>query len=279
MCPYPAAKKLHKLSMFRARLTSIAGRKSMHRFRKLTLALALVFVGATWVQADDEADARAIIAKAIKASGDLEKYAGYQGATAKGKGTIHIMGMMIPFTMDARYQFPDKSRVEIDADIMGQQIKVINILNSSKGWAKLGDTVAEMNEDQLAEAKDQVYALIVTGLLGLKDKSFKLSTLGELKIEGADAVGVRVAHAGQRDISLWFDKKTGLLIRTQQRVKDGMTGTEHDEETFYSDYKDKDGVKAAMKIKVQRDGKPFLDAEMETFEAIEKQDDGLFGKP
>lgn len=243
--------------------------------------LGFLFVPLAWsaVHADDAASARMIVEQAIKASGDLEKYAKFSGVTVKGKGTIHVMGMMIPFTMDLRYQLPDKSRSTIDAEIMGQKFTIVNVFDGEKGWVKIADAVNDMSEDQVAEARDQIYALTVTGLLGLRDQAFKLATLGEGNVDGRTALGVRVSREGKPDISLWFDKESGLLVKSQMRIKDGMTGMEVDEATYFLDYQLTDGVKSARKLKVLRDGNPFLEAEVESTDTVEKQEAGLFTKP
>jgi hypothetical protein len=252
----------------------------MFHDRQIILAVGMLLLLGPFARADDQADARAIVEKSIKATGDLEKYVNHKGGLAKGKGTIHAMGMMIPFTMDYRFQFPGQSRAEIDADIMGMQLKVIEIVNGNKGWVKLGDAVSDMDENKLAESQTQLYTLIVTSLLPLRDKAFTLSTLGEAKVEGVDAVGVRVACPGKPDVSLFFDKRTSLLLKSQHRTKDSMAGgNEVEEETLYFDYQEKDGIKAAMKLKVKREGKLFIDFEAEEYASVEKQDEALFAKP
>jgi hypothetical protein len=91
------------------------------------------------------------------------------------------------------------------------------------------------------------------------------------------AVGVRVSAKGHKDISLFFDKESGLLVKTQKRTKEA--GVEVDEENFYSDFKEIDGVKLPMTLKILHDGKKFLDAKVTEAKLLEKLDDDVFAKP
>jgi hypothetical protein len=113
----------------------------------------------------------------------------------------------------------------------------------------------------------------------LKDKQFKLATIGEIKVEKRTALGVKVSSKGHRDVDLYFDKETGLLVKTEHIAKDDMSGQEVTEESFPSDYKDVQGTKQPMKFVVKRSGKLFMDGEATEVKMYEKLDASLFEKP
>src|SRR5262249_23048421 len=108
---------------------------------------------------------------------------------------------------------------------------------------------------------------------------FKLSTIGESKIEKRTALGVKVTRKDHRDIDLYFDKETGLLLKSETRVKDDGSGQEVAQESFYDDYKEVQGTKQAMKFTGKRDGKVFVEAEATEIELAEKLDASVFAKP
>ena len=58
-----------------------------------------------------------------------------------------------------------------------------------------------------------------------------------------------------------------------------MSGDDVSQDVFYSDYKEVDGIKRAMKTKILRDGKKFLEMETSDFKPVEKLDDKVFAKP
>jgi hypothetical protein len=51
------------------------------------------------------------------------------------------------------------------------------------------------------------------------------------------------------------------------------------EESFFSDYKEVQGTKQAMKFTTKRDGKPYLEGEITEYHPAEKLDDSVFAEP
>src|SRR5262245_23081717 len=185
----------------------------MRRNLCVTLAVALLFAGAGLVRADGEADARQVIDKAIKAQGGADKLAKLKAHTFKMKGKYYGMSAEgVDYKGEWSIQQPDKFRMEIDVEVMGQTFKVIHVINGDKGWNRMMDMTKEMDKEELDEHKEELYATRVSYLVDLKDKGFTLAPLGEVKVGKQDAVGIRVSHKGHRDINLFFDKKTHLLL-------------------------------------------------------------------
>jgi hypothetical protein len=232
-------------------------------------------------RADDAAEVKAVLDKAIKAQGGADNLRKYQAATMRMKGKIHgVVADALDISGETASQLPDRLRAEISITVMGMDFKVVQVLNGNKGWVTLNDKTMEMSKEQLEEARQQMYVSAAAHLVALRDKGYKLSPLGEAKVEGKDAVGLRVEHEGRRDVSLFFDKKTGLLLKTETRARDPMMGDkEFTAETFYGDYKEVDGVQVAHKITVKRDGKPFVESENSDVKLAEKLDDSNFEKP
>jgi hypothetical protein len=229
--------------------------------------------------AADQDEAKIIIDKAIKAHGGQENLAKLKAITLTLKGTTHQAGMDISFTGEVVVQRADQSRLALDGDSNGTKFTFVKVLNGDKGWNKVNDTTEELNPDQLAEMKEGAYHNWVAMLAPLKDQAFTLASLGEVKVENRPALGVRVSSKGHRDINLYFDKETNLLVKTEMRVKDDRSGMEVNEATVYSDFKDINGIKEATKILVKRDDKPYMEATVEEVKREEKLDDGIFSKP
>ncbi len=245
----------------------------MRKVLGVTLAGLLMFAGASAMRADDQADARAIIDKAMKALGGQEQLADVKAVTWKEKGTYYGRGKGEPYTGTFAVEKPDKFRMVIEGVFT-------LVLNGDTAWTKMNDETKEMTNEQLAEQKEQHYASLVRTLTPLSGKAFKLAPLGEIKVAKSPAVGVKVSHKGHRDVNLYFDKETGLLVKSEFRVKASeQGGKEVEQETFYSDYKAFDGVKFPQKIVVKRDGKQFVEAEASEFKPAAKLDKSLFDKP
>jgi hypothetical protein len=89
-----------------------------------------------------------------------------------------------------------------------------------------------------------------------------------------------VEHKDRPTISLYFDKKTGLMVKTQRKAKSPeMEFKEVNQETFLTGYKDFGGVKMATKILIKREGKKYIEAEITDFKFSDKAKKGTFDKP
>ncbi len=251
----------------------------MRSFVCLAAALA---VAAGAARADEKDNPKDVIERAVKAAGGEENLAKHKAETFKGKGKFYGGGEGVDYTGEWNVQRPDKMKVEITTEAGGMKFTFVRVVNGDKVWLKLGDNVEEVDDkDRLAEAREESYANNLTTLLPLvKDKGYELKALGEFQLEGKPALGVKVSSKGHRDVSLYFDKDTGLLVRTETTVKDPMGGDKEIlQETTYGDFKEVDGVKHAMKVVIQRDGKKFVEAEVTDFQHRDKIDDAVFGKP
>lgn len=248
----------------------------MRRLAFLTVALALL-AGAVHGQAN----ATAVLDKAIAAAGGEAKLAKLQGLTLKGKGNYHEAGKPdIPFTSTWYTQGNDKGRTINELEAMGAKSYEVRVINGDKGWVKDGKLEARvMDKDDLADERENLYFNWVTTLAPLKGKDFKLTAAEDAKVDGKAAAAFSVSSKGHRDIKLYFDKESGLLVKSERKVRDSSANKDVVEEVYFSNFKDADGIKIAMKYSVKWDGQPQADVEMTEAKAQEKLDDKLFQKP
>jgi outer membrane lipoprotein-sorting protein len=251
----------------------------MKQFQYAVLTVGFMLAVGAPARADDAADAKALVEKAVKAHGGQDKLDKLPGVSVKFKGTFHGMGDGIAMSGEISSQGPDKQRIDIEVEAGGQKLPILIITNGDKGWSKIIKEVKELGKDELAEAKEQAYAAWVVTLAPLKDKQFTFATTGEIKVEKRTALGVKVSSKGHRDVDLYFDKETGMLVKSETRVKDDMSGQEVTEESFPGDYKDVQGTKQPMKFTVKRNGKLHVEGEATEIKLSEKLDASLFAKP
>jgi hypothetical protein len=251
----------------------------MRRNRYAFLALGLVLAAAVTAPADDSAAARTLVAKAVHAHGGAAKLAQLPAVSAKLKGTFHGLGEAVAFTGEFAAQGSDRLKLALEAEAGGQKFRLVHVLNGNQGWNKVNEDTAEMDKEDLAEAKEQAYAGWVATLVPLQDRAFTLASLGEVHVDGRPALGVRVSSQGHRDVNLYFDKETSLLVKTETRVKDDASGQEMTEEMFLTDYQDVQGTKQAVKLTIKRDGKPYLESEVSDYQLAEKLDASVFAQP
>jgi hypothetical protein len=230
-----------------------------------------VWTGA--VLAGGKPDPRDIVAKGMKAAGGEANVSMYKAIALKEEGTYYGMGQGLPYKGTYAIQYPNQFRMEIE------NVFTI-VVNGDKGWLKAEGDVKELTREQLAEQKEQMYAGWVAQLWPLKDKAFTLKGLGQVKVGKGPAETVLVSSKGHRDVFLYFDTKSGLLVKTQTQVKaQEQGGKEMKQETFYSGFQEVQGVKVPTKALIKRDGQVFVDATASDIRLMKRLDSKIFAQP
>jgi hypothetical protein len=250
----------------------------MRRLATCLAVLGLCLGFAPSVRAADDEVAK-IIDKAIKAHMPKGVDKKNKGLRSKAKGTLHIGGMDLDFTQEVASQSPDKFKDVLVFTAGGQTITRTLVYNGKEAWIRYGDKDLEVTKEILAEVKEAVSSQAMVEGIFSKDKELKFSVIGEVKVKDKPAVGLKVSKKGTKDINVYFDKKTGLIVKTESRRRDDTSGEEVTEERIITEYQDADGRKTAKKLEILRDGKPFMEAEVTEVKILEKVDDNEFTKP
>jgi hypothetical protein len=226
-----------------------------------------------------EADPRAILEKAVKAHGGEQVLAKTTASHSRSQGKIHLSGGL-DFTAEEDVQLPDKFRSVVQLSANGMSFTVRQVFDGRKGWVEATGTTKELDDKEISEVKEILHATRVGNLLAVvRDKEFKLAALGPAKVKDKDAVGVRVSYAGRRDVNLYFDKGSGLLVKTEGRSLDPVNKQEVNQEKFFTEYREVSGRQSPRKVEVYNDGKLFMEAEVLELRLLEKHDENTFNKP
>jgi hypothetical protein len=241
-------------------------------------ALTLAVLIAPAARAADEP--KDILEKAIKAHGGAELLSKYKAARVKAKGKIDIPGVgEVEFTQETASMVPNKFRDSMELKIAGKNYTVNTLINGDKCSIELDGKAIDVGDKLDETLKDVGNILQIGRLVPLREKTYELSLIGEDKVEGKKVVGLRVASKGHRDVSVYFDKDTGLIAKLEYRTVDPNSGNEVNEERIITEYgKDKDGVPDPKTIVIKHDGKKFLEAEVLEHTQLEKLDDSEFKK-
>jgi hypothetical protein len=161
----------------------------------------------------------------------------------------------------------------------GKKVNQTQALDGETGWMQFDGVNQDMPKEAVAEMREQKYAENLDRLGFLKDKGIDLTALGESKVDARAAVGILIKSKGHRDVKLWFDKESGLLVKREHRVLDTGTGMEVTQEVVFSDYRETDGVKHYRTLTAYRDGKKVIEAKVREIEFFDKLDKKVFAKP
>jgi hypothetical protein len=210
--------------------------------RLLPLSLLLVALVGSPARAADEP--RELIEKAIAAQGGAEKLGREAAVGMKLKITLHEPVEGLSFSGTITTQGPTRYKMALDVDIGGNRMTVTAVRDGKTGWKMMNGMPAEdMPAEEIQQMDQMMHGDRVAQLLPLlKDKGFTLESLGEEKVEGESALGVKVKAEGKPDVSLYFDKKTHLLVKMATRAKHFATGQDALHETVMSDYREATSV-------------------------------------
>jgi len=252
----------------------------MLRLRALLLTCCVALIGTLFVHAQDGPDLKAVIRKAIEAHGGEKALNKLQGGSSKFKGTMQIAGLEANVKGESFFQKPDRMKSILNLEIMNKEIVITQVYDGKKFWVSTaGNTMEIKDEKILNEVKESLLVEGAGSFSAFLEKPYELNAVGEVKVKGKDAICIRITKKGQRDFSLFFDKKTFLVVKSEMRAYDAMSGQEVTQEKFVTDYQLKEGLKVAKRVEIHKDGKLFMDIEVTEVQVVEKLDDAIFAKP
>jgi hypothetical protein len=234
--------------------------------RATALLLALPLLGPPPAVRAEEAP-RAVIERAVKALGGEELLKRRVGVRMKLKGKFFlpdVTGQEFPLEGETLTQPGPRSRLTFHVNVAGNKIDAVVVYDGANSWQSAYGRVQDLAADERKAMGVSTYADRVTSLLPLLyDKGFTLTPLGEGKVEGRPAVGVKVSAQDRPDITLYVDKESGLLVKYAYRSRAVGADKEALHETVLSNYRrldltavDERTLKAA---KVGTDGPALLE--------------------
>src|SRR5262245_20015240 len=223
-----------------------------------SMSLALLCCWTPAMLADDKA--RVMVENAIKAHGGEVADAKLQTMRFKDEGTMELIPGQpaVPVTIEDIWQMPDKYRSDIVITFMGQVGTHTSVIDGDRGWSTKKSEVEDMAKEAVAEMREQIYAADLDRLGFLNDKDVDLLFLGESRIAGKPGTGVRVKSKGHRDVKLYFDSATSLLVRREHQVRDPAGGEEITQAVEFADHEVTAGVKFYKTLAVHRGDRQFM---------------------
>jgi hypothetical protein len=232
---------------------------------------------------------RTTIERAIKAHGGMERLSLVRADKVKVKGTLIAAGKAAPFSALTTVQLPAQYKSVIELTVDGRKRVLAHLINGERALVTVDGQPQKLDPAALAELRetfqlDQAVRLVPL----LTDRSFNLAPLGEDKVNGRAVVGVKVTARGRKELRMYFDKETGLLVKTEhsldapsgrQPPTPGAPKQELRQEEYYSDFKDIEGFRRPTKMVVLRDGRKLMEAELVEVKYFSKIDDAEFEKP
>jgi hypothetical protein len=183
------------------------------------------------------------------------------------------------FTIEEHFCSPSRLRSTVVITVAGRRHQSVSVLDGTKGWASLDGETREMTGAEFKQAQDGLYQTRVIQLLPLMEgPGFALAPLAESKVGGRPAVGVSVESKGRDPMRLFFDKRSGLLVKIERRTR-GPDKKEHLTEMYFEQYKSFSGLQFATKKRLIIDGRLTFTVEVSAVRFPAKVDPSAFAKP
>jgi len=236
----------------------------------VALTLAALLTCAAAARAGAREDALAILDQAVKAHGGEAALAKLKNSVRTGEGTFALAGNTVPFKSQWTVSLPERSR--LDFELQGQPRRTTLVDGARVG---LFDGVRwfDASKETTDEAREELYVVLLTTLLPLKGDGFELEPAGEVQVNGRPALTVRATGKGHRDVVLYFDKETHLLVKAKRRAAEG--GLPVDKEYFYGQHREFDGVRLPAHYAEHVNGKKLMETSVE-WKLPSKLDDSVF---
>lgn len=191
---------------------------------------------ASAIHAED--NPRAIVDRAIQALGGEEVLRQPRAVHIKAKGILHELDG-VKFSEEIDAQLPQRYRLTLSVDLGGMKLTIARILNGDKGWERTNDERHEVTKPDLIDMQQSAYVTHLGSLAPfVTDKNLTLTLEGEAAVQGKTCAVVKVAAKGQPDVKMYFEKSTGLPIKTEYRAKSPDTGKEELRAEVFGEYRE-----------------------------------------
>lgn len=251
------------------------------RTHLLILALGLSAASAT-AQAPDAA--RAIIDRAIVTHGGEAALSKWPVITIRSEGIFHGFDRtpVFFFTSETTSHGSTQFTKKLDGKLHEEPFHVANVLEGSRGWVKIAgngkEETREFTAKELQSAQESAYLFGLLTLVPLKNPAFTLTVVDGDKTADQPNDGIRVSSPGHRDVTLFFAKKSGLLVKSMTRGRAG-TPVEGNIETIYRQHKEIQGMQMPMSMMVSHNGTPLYSHWMRKYRFADKPEPGQFIRP
>ncbi len=230
--------------------------------------LGLFLIGSFATQAQSQT-ADDILKKMIDAMGGRNSLEKIKDTTISGTMDLTQMGLSGALTIYQKE--PNKSRFDIE--VMGMVIT--QACDGEIAWMVNPQT--GMTEEMPEQAAEYMKRESLGNSVFLDPKKFGITFTykGKENIEGKDYLVLEQAFADGFTTTMFIDPETYLVFKGKGKTLNNM-GAEVEAETFFSDYKEVDGLMIAHSLLSFQDGEEFMTLTITEVKFNSELEDSLF---
>jgi hypothetical protein len=185
------------------------------------------------------AEPRAVVERAVQAQGGRDLLARQTAWRVELRGDVFEGEAKVPVDADLLLQTPERCKAAVRFVLDDRRCRVTHAVNGYVAHTSLLNLPSTVTADRaLARAGFVHWQHYGSLLILLNDENATFAPLPEINLEGRPAVGVKARCDAWPETALYFDKETGLLVKTSCRKSLAWTGDLVLQETVLSDYRD-----------------------------------------
>ena len=209
------------------------------------LAAVLVFVpSVVRAQTADE-----VVEKALTAMGGRAALGKLTSRTSRGTISVSTPGGDVMGTIELYNKAPNKSRSVVKIDL--SNFGVGQVLQDQRFDGTVGYAIDSLNGNRDITG-DQLEAMrattFPTPLLGYKEAGARVELTGKEKVGDKDAYALRFTPKAGPASRIFLDAETYMLVKTIITLNVPQLGTDVEQSSLFSDYRDVDGVKTPFRV-------------------------------
>jgi hypothetical protein len=215
--------------------------------------------------------AKKVVARAIQAHGGRELLTKNRADKVKLQGKMVVGKVEIPYTAETLVQLPGQFKNTIQFNQGKKEVALTQVIDGTRAAIWVNGDRQKLSTAQaldLRQTLDLNRAMRLVGLL--EDSAYNLKYLGQTEEGEQKTHVVRVLRKDMRELRMFFDAKTGLLVKTEHPVD--FQGKQMLQEEHYSDFRDLSGFRRPVRMTVYRGGLKILESaltQVSYFESIE----------
>ena len=210
--------------------------------------IAIAIVGLSILPALAQESAAEIVDRAIRATGTTaDRLEQLQVSTQKMRGVMVAPVGELPTRKGLLYQGDNQFRAAFEISVNDRMTGTSLGISGEKGWRIYPTGISDaLGESEINDIRDELYCRWLSTLAPLKSNDVTLETLPSIKVNQQPAVGVKVTRKGKPTVSLYFDKKTMLLVKSVFTGRE--SGVKVTKETIFSDFQAFQNMQLPTKI-------------------------------
>ncbi len=244
----------------------------------LALSGCILGVGAPRLRAEGDRDeALVVINRAIRAQGGPGQLKHLHIYERRAEGKQFLGTESVAFTTTLTVAFPDRIHDEIEVQAGGGKIGIVQALDGGTAWRTAEGKTTTLGKDETADFREELYLMYISTLLPLKEEDATIKVLPDIKVDGRLTHVVQAENKDHSPIKLYFDTRTGLLIKTEHRIRQATLTVL--KEFRFGDYRAFHGVRLPVKQTEYTNGSKVGELTVTGYRFLNSVDPKRFHKP